>query len=64
MGIKLKFMKINIKLDIHNQAPMSHFCNPSYFRNRDQEDHSLKPIQANRPYLEKTLHKKRVGGVA
>jgi hypothetical protein len=42
-------------------------CNPSSSGGRDQEDHSSKPARANssaRPYLEKTLHKKRPGGVA
>jgi hypothetical protein len=40
--------------------------NPSYSGDRDQEDHSLKPTQAkfSRPYLEKTQHKKRAGGIA
>jgi hypothetical protein len=36
-------------------------CNPSYSGDRDQEDHGLKPAQANssaRPYLEKNHHKK------
>jgi hypothetical protein len=33
---------------------------------RDQEDHGWKPAWANssRPYLEKTVHKNRAGGVA
>jgi hypothetical protein len=26
---------------------MAHACNPSYLRGRDQEDHGLKPAQAN-----------------
>jgi hypothetical protein len=40
---------------------VAHACNPSYSGGRDQEDHGLKPAQANssaRPYLEKTFHKK------
>jgi hypothetical protein len=46
---------------------VAHTCNPSYSGGRDQEDLSLKPVKANsseRPYLEKTLHKNRAGGVA
>jgi hypothetical protein len=42
------------------QAPVTHTCNPSYSRGRNQEDSGLKPAQANsstRPYFEKTLHK-------
>jgi hypothetical protein len=42
-------------------------CNPSYSGGRDLEDHGSKPAWANssvRPYLEKTHHKKRAGGVA
>jgi hypothetical protein len=33
---------------------------PSYSGSRDQEDHSLKPFRANRPYLEKKNHKKEL----
>jgi hypothetical protein len=41
-------------------------CNPSYSGSRDQEDHSLKPVQANslQEPIFKTLHKNRSGGVA
>jgi hypothetical protein len=41
-------------------------CNPSYSGGRDQEDHGSKPALENsfaRPYLEKTHHKNRAGGV-
>jgi hypothetical protein len=41
-------------------------CNPSYSGGRDHEDYGLKPAQANssvRPYLKKTLHKNRAGGL-
>jgi hypothetical protein len=41
--------------------------NPSYSGSRDQEDLGSKPAQANssmKPYLEKTLHKNKAGGVA
>jgi hypothetical protein len=41
-------------------------CNPSYSGGRDQEDCGSKLAWANsslRPYLGKTLHRKRVGGV-
>jgi hypothetical protein len=50
-----------------SQVPVAHIYNPSYLGGRDQEDHGLKPAQANssmRPYLKKTLHNKRAGGVA
>jgi hypothetical protein len=30
-----------------SRAPEAHSCNPSYSGGRDQEDHSLKPAQAN-----------------
>jgi hypothetical protein len=46
---------------------VAHTCNPSYSGGRDQEDRSWKPAWANisvRPYIKKTLHKKRAGGVA
>jgi hypothetical protein len=39
---------------------VAHICNPSYSRGRDQEDRSLKPVQANssmKPYLEKLFTK-------
>jgi hypothetical protein len=39
---------------------VAHFCNPSYSRGRDQEDHGLKSAQVNsslRPYLEKPFTK-------
>jgi hypothetical protein len=42
-------------------------CNPSYSGGSDQEDCGSKLAWANsfeRPYLKKTLHKKRAGGVA
>jgi hypothetical protein len=29
------------------QAPVAHICNPNYSGGRDQEDHDLKPAQAN-----------------
>jgi hypothetical protein len=45
------------KNDWH-RALVAHACNPSYSGGRDQEDHGSKPAQVNRPYLEKTLHKK------
>jgi hypothetical protein len=45
---------------ILGQALVAYAYNPSYSGGRDQEDHSLKPAQANssRPYLKKPLHKK------
>jgi hypothetical protein len=42
---------------------VAHTCNRSYSGGKDQEEGSLKPVQANsfsRPYLEKTLHIKRL----
>jgi hypothetical protein len=29
---------------------VTHTCNPSYSRGRDQEDHGSKPVQANRSW--------------
>jgi hypothetical protein len=45
---------------------MAHASNPNYSGGRGQEDHRLKPTQANslQDYLKKTHHKKRAGGVA
>jgi hypothetical protein len=46
---------------------VAHACNPSYSRGRDQEDHDLKPAQANSlwdPISEKKHHNKRAGRVA
>jgi hypothetical protein len=40
---------------------VAHACNPSHSGGRDQENHGLKPAQANSlqdPILEKTLHQK------
>jgi hypothetical protein len=31
----------------HSWAPVTHACNPSYLRGRDQEDHGSKPARAN-----------------
>jgi hypothetical protein len=42
---------------------VAHVCNLSYSESRDQEDHGLKPPQANsfsRLYLKKPFTKKRV----
>jgi hypothetical protein len=39
---------------------VSYVCNPSYPGGRDEEDHGLKPAQANssaRPYLQKPVTK-------
>jgi hypothetical protein len=50
-----------------NWVPMVHACNPSNSGGRDQEDRGLEASpgkQFSRPYLRKTLHKKRAGGVA
>jgi hypothetical protein len=43
-----------------SQAPVAHAYNLSYPGGRDQEDHDLKPAQANSsmsPYLEKSFTK-------
>jgi hypothetical protein len=44
----------------------AHACNPSYSGGRDQEDHSLKPAQANslQDPISKIPNIKRTGGVA
>jgi hypothetical protein len=39
---------------------VAHACNPSYSGGRDQEDHGLKPVQANSsqdPILKNTITK-------
>jgi hypothetical protein len=49
-----------------NWVPVAHAYNLSYSGGRDQEDHSSKPALCKlsmRPYLEKSLHKNRAGGV-
>jgi hypothetical protein len=47
---------------------VAHACNPSYSEGRDQEDHSLKPAQANSsrdPISKNSYHtKKWADGVA
>jgi hypothetical protein len=58
---------INFKNEVFLPALVSYTCNPSYSEDRDQEDHGLKPVQANRsgrPYLKNAHHKKRADGVA
>jgi hypothetical protein len=37
---------INSK-ELANQALVAHACNPSYSGGKDQEDHGLRPAQAN-----------------
>jgi hypothetical protein len=47
-----------------SQALVAHACNPWYSGSKDQENHDLKPSQANssiRPILKK---QKRAGGMA
>jgi hypothetical protein len=42
---------------------VAHIYNPSYSGGRDQDDHNLKPAQANsfvRPYLKKKKKKKKI----
>jgi hypothetical protein len=42
-------------------VPVAHSCNPSYSGGRDQEDHGLKPAQANSskdPIMKKLITKK------
>jgi hypothetical protein len=45
---------------------VAHACNPSYSGGRDQEDHGLKPAQANslRDPISKNPSQKMAGGVA
>jgi hypothetical protein len=49
----------------YGQALVAHACNPSYSVGRDQEDHSLKPAQANssKDPIWKNPSEKRTGGV-
>jgi hypothetical protein len=45
-----------------SQVPVAHACNPSYSGDRDQEDHGLKPAQANSsqdPISKKPITKKQ-----
>jgi hypothetical protein len=48
------------------QVPVAHTCNPSHSRDRDQEDCSSKPAQANssRDPISKISNTERAGGVA
>jgi hypothetical protein len=45
---------------------MAHACNPSYSGGRDEDDHGLKPVQANslQDPISKILITKRAGEVA
>jgi hypothetical protein len=45
-----------------SQAPAAHACNPGYSQGKDQEDHSLKPAQADP--VSKIPITKRAGRVA
>jgi hypothetical protein len=54
-------------MSLCSQVLVAHTCNPSYSGDGDQEDCCWKPAWKNsslRPYLNKMLHKNRVGGVA
>jgi hypothetical protein len=59
--MKFTFSKISL-----SWATMAHTCNPSYSGDRDQEDHGLKPDQANslRDRTSKIPITKMSGGVA
>jgi hypothetical protein len=69
-SITHKKKKVSYYLELENRSdcwePVAHTCNPSYSGVRDQEDRSLKPLQANsmRPHLKTTHHKNRASGVA
>jgi hypothetical protein len=60
------------KREMIGQVLVAHTCNPSYSGDRDQEDHGLKPDQANslqasiskHPSPKKKKKKKRAGGMA
>jgi hypothetical protein len=48
-------------------VPVAHSCNPSYYGGRDQGELWFKARPGKwflRPYLKKTYHKKKAGGVA
>jgi hypothetical protein len=53
-------------LEEKDRAPVAHTCNLSYTEGRDQEDHSLKPAQANSSQgpISKNSPQKKAGGVA
>jgi hypothetical protein len=44
---RIKILEINFIMEVKNWAPVTHTYNPSYSGDRDQEDLSLKPAQAN-----------------
>jgi hypothetical protein len=47
--------------NVPSWVPVAHTCNPGYSGDRDQEDHSSKPAQANSPrdpISKKNYHKK------
>jgi hypothetical protein len=48
MLVNVKTIKLKRKkIFTGGPVPVAHTCNPSYSGSRDQEDHSLKPAQAN-----------------
>jgi hypothetical protein len=51
---------------LYGWALVAHTCNPSYSGGRDQEDHNLKPGQANSSQdpISKIPNTRRIGGVA
>jgi hypothetical protein len=62
---RFHYLLNSIPTKIHNccQAPLAHFCNPSYSGGRHQEDCGLKPAQANSsqdPISEKPTIKKEL----
>jgi hypothetical protein len=59
----VSYSRQNGQEEIDGQAPVVHACNPSHSGSRDQEDHNLKPTQANSlwdPILKNPTTKKRV----
>jgi hypothetical protein len=54
-----------MKENEQGQALVAHYCNPCYSVGRDQEDHSLRPVQAKSKTLSQKYpkQKKRADGV-
>jgi hypothetical protein len=60
MNLQLSQQNFQLR-DDPSWAPVAHTCNPSKSGGRDQEDHSLKPVQENSsqdPISKKPITKK------
>jgi hypothetical protein len=61
-------IQVTQQIFVKSQAPVAHFCNPSYSGGRGLQDQVSKSVRTNRsrdPMAGgEALHKKRAGGVA